>query len=146
MLFILRLSNGDCVVALATDASSARETAANLDASGSFEVASVRPLSRFAVRLSPTEDASLEAAQWEDGTLDDILMSEYPLLNEAYRRANAEPFAASADRTEPALSHLKLSYERNKEIIRQGVELERQRFSQTGASAETSSRSKTAAR
>jgi len=42
-------------------------------------------------------------AHWDDATLDDILESEYPQLNEAYRRANAEPFLKASDPKEPVL-------------------------------------------
>jgi hypothetical protein len=142
MMFILRLTNGDCVVTMAADERSARETARRLNRSedDAAEVASVRRLDSFAVQFSPTEDGSLAVAHWYDATLDSILASEYPVLNEAYRRANAEPFLPTANPQEPALSQLKTAHNQNTEIIREGLRLERQRFSQ----AEVSTRSKTA--
>ncbi len=138
MLFILRLTTGDCVVATAADEPGARETAANLIQGDAAEVASIRRLESFAVRFSPTEEGSLDVAQWEDATLDGILASEYPILNEAYRRANAMPFLQTANPQEPVFSQLKAAHERNTEIIRQGLQRERQRF------GETESRSKAA--
>ncbi len=130
MLFILRLTNGDCIVATAADEPCARETAAKLNQDEAAAVASVRRLDTFAIRFSPTEEGSLDVAQWEDATLDSILASEYPLLNEAYRRANAMPFLQTANPQEPIFSQLKAAHERNTEIIRHGLQLERQRLLQ----------------
>jgi hypothetical protein len=103
MLYILRLTNGDCVITLAADERSAHETAKELSQDEAADVATVRRLDGFGVQFSPTEDGSLEVAHWDDATLDDILESEYPQLNEAYRRANAEPFLKASDQKEPVL-------------------------------------------
>jgi hypothetical protein len=131
MLFILRLTNGDCVITMEADECSARQTAGKLSLDESH-VVSVRQLSSFAVQLSPTEDGSLEVARWDDAMLDDVLANEYPLLDQAYRRANSAPFAVANDPEEPILSHLKSAYEQNAEIIREGLRLERQRFGHEG--------------
>jgi hypothetical protein len=128
MLFILRLTNGDCIVTAALDEQAARDSAMKLCREDAAEVVSVRPINRFAVQFSPTDEGSLELIRWEDATLDDILAGEYPLLEEAYRRANAEPFARLSDHDEPILAHLKTEYERNTKIIREGLRLERGRF------------------
>ena len=40
----------------------------------------------------------------DDSTISDVLTHEYPLLNDAYERANAEPLAAGLDPQEPILS------------------------------------------
>ncbi len=130
MLYILRLTSGDCVIALAPDERSARETATKLNPDEEAEVVSVRRLTSFAVQFSPTEEGSLAVAQWDDATLDGILAHEYPLLNEACRRANAEPFLPTPNPKEQALSQLKAAHERNTEIIRQGLRKERQRATQ----------------
>jgi hypothetical protein len=137
MLYILRLTNGDCVVAMAADERSARETAKRLSQDATTDVATARRLDSFAVQFSPTEDGNLEVAHWDDATLDNILASEYPSLNEAYLRANAEPFLKASDFEEPILSHLRTEHERNTEIIRAGLRLELDRFRQEPSSVAT---------
>jgi hypothetical protein len=128
MLYILRLTNGDCVVAMAADERSARRIAMRITTRDEApEVATVRGLDTFGVRFSPTEEGSLEATHWDDATLDGILATEYPLLNEACQRANAEPFLPAANLSEPVLSQLKDAYERNTDIIRHGLQQELQR-------------------
>src|SRR5208282_4376175 len=129
MLYVLRLTNGDSVVVLAADERSARKIATTLNPDEAAEVDSVRRLDSFALQLSPNEEGTLEVAHWHDATLDNILVNEYPLLNDAYRRANAEPFLQAPNPHDPPLSQLKAAHERNKDIIRQGLRLERQRSS-----------------
>ncbi len=141
MLYILRLANGDCVIAMAADERSALETTKRLSQDASADVVAVRPLDGFAVQFSPTEDGSLEVAHWDDATLDNILANEYPCLNEAYRRANAEAFLKASDSEEAILSHLQSEYDRNTEIIRGGLRLELERFGQRQVSKTDSSRS-----
>ncbi|MGD1024586.1 MAG: hypothetical protein ABR880_17500 [Candidatus Sulfotelmatobacter sp.] len=141
MLYILRLANGDCIVTMAADERSAVETAKRLSHDAAAEVVAVRPLDGFAVQFSPTEDGSLEVAHWDDATLDNILASEYPCLNEAYRRANADPFRKASDSEEAILSHLKSEHDRNTEIIRAGLRLELERFSQQQVSKTDGDRS-----
>lgn len=130
MMYIVRLTNGDCVVVLAADDSNARAIALKLSLDETVEVASVRPLDHFAVLFSPKEDGSLEAAHWDDATLESILANEYPLLSEAYRRANAEPLLPISNSGEAAMPQLQAAYERNVDLIRQGVEREMQRHIQ----------------
>lgn len=130
MLYILRLANGDCVVVAATDENSARATARNLSPDPCAEIVKVRRLNRFSVQLSPTEEGSLEVAQWDDATLDGILVNEYPLLDQAYRQANAEPVSRSPVKVTPAISHLQAWHQANTEIIREGLRRERARFVQ----------------
>jgi hypothetical protein len=128
MLYVLRLTNGDCFVTLAADEQSARQIA-KLKLDPFIEVVTVRPLVSFAVQLAPTEDGSLEISQWDDATLDNVLASEYPLLHEAYLRANAQPFLESFDSEEPLFSQLHAANDRNTEIIREGLRREREKFS-----------------
>jgi hypothetical protein len=128
MLYVLRLSDGDCVVVLASDEQEARRATNDLDPDNPTEIVSVRQLEGFALRLSPTEEASLEISGWNDATLDSILSREYPLLEEAYRRANAERFDQSQDPKQPALSRLRSQFERNTEAIRKALELELHKF------------------
>jgi hypothetical protein len=130
MLYILRLASGNSMLVLAADKRRAREIAAKLNRGESDEVSSIRCLDTFAVQLSPTEDGTLEVARWDDETLDGILASEYPHLYEAYLHANAEPFRPAPDHKLSAIAQLKEAYDRNTEIIRKGVQLERDRLRQ----------------
>jgi hypothetical protein len=128
MLYILRFNNGDCVVVLAADETTARKAARNLVGDQPVEVVTARRLRNFCLQLTPTDDGSLELVQWDDATLDDILTAEYPHLEQAYRRANAEPFVRTSDPKGPGLSQLKDAYDRNRAIIGEGLELERNKF------------------
>lgn len=122
MLFIVRLSNGDCVVAMAEDERSAGESALKLSLEHTAEIATIRRLESFAVQFTPTEDGSLEAVQWEDATLESILAHEYPLLHEACQRANAEPLMPTGQTIDKSsLSQLQAAYQRNLEKIREGL-------------------------
>ncbi|MGO8796419.1 MAG: hypothetical protein ACLQLC_16480 [Candidatus Sulfotelmatobacter sp.] len=128
MMFIVRLTDGNCVIAMAADERSAGESALKLSLDKAAEVATIRPLEGFAVQLTPTEDGSLEATHWDDATLESILAHEYPLLNEAYRRANGEPLMPAAQKIdESSLSQLHAAYQRNLEKIREGLGRELQR-------------------
>ena len=80
MLYVLRLPSGDCIVAAAEDESSVRALMGTLGLEPGEIPATIRPLSRFAVRLSPTDEGSLEVNSWDDATLDDFLAHEYPLF------------------------------------------------------------------
>jgi hypothetical protein len=125
-------------VAMAADESGARRVAMSITTLGAApEIASIRRLDTFGVRLSPTEDGSLEVTHWDDETLDSILANEYPLLNEACQCANAEPFLPAANLAEPVLSQLKDAYERNTDIIRQGLRQELERYSRPEAAIKT---------
>jgi hypothetical protein len=144
MLYILRFTNGDCVVAMAADETTARQAARDLLVDQSAEVVTARRLRKFAVRLTPTDDGSLELAQWEDATLDDILAAEYPQLEQAYRRANAQPLVKTSDSKGPGLSQLKAAYDRNREIIREGLELERNKFAREQKTSSGTQKAKSA--
>lgn len=111
MLYVLRLSTGDCVVTAAEDEHMARSLAGSLDLAHGEEIASVRPLSRFALRLSPTDAGSLDVNSWDDSTLDDMLAHEYPILNEALRSANSSRFIPRSASDKPVLDQLKQAYE-----------------------------------
>lgn len=126
MLYILRLASGNCAVIMAADKRSALEATKKLSQDEPAEVVTVRRLESFGVQFTPTEDGSLEVSHWDDATLDGILAREYPRLNEAYQRANAEPFLKASKG--PVLSQLKLAHDHNTEIIREGLRLEREKF------------------
>ena len=135
MLYVLRLSTGDSIVAAAENENSARALASALELEDGEEVVSVRPLSKFAARLSPTDSGSLEVHFWDDSTLDDLLAHEYPLLNESLHSANSVRFMPPTTSDKPVLDQLKQAYERNTEIIREGVQRERERLAPTRLAA-----------
>jgi hypothetical protein len=135
MLYILRLTNGDCIVLLASDEQDARRSASRRDSLQGEGIVSIRPLDEFEVKLSPTEVGGLEIAGWNDGVLNSILANEYPLLYDGYRHANAQPFAARNPQTTP-LQHLRAEFEKNTEIIRQALVRERSRFAKGRRSAQ----------
>jgi hypothetical protein len=134
MLYIVRLTKGNCVVLLAPDEPSARAAATQMN--NDEKVASVRPLENFQVQLCPTEDGTLEVLQWDDSVLDAILEHEYPLLHDAYREANALSFEKPAD-DEPAILRLNTEFEHNTEVMRHALRQERKRFSPKADSAHT---------
>jgi hypothetical protein len=127
MLYIVRLTNGNCVILLATDEVSARSVAKQMN-DECEGIASIRPLENFRLQLCPTEDGTLEVLHWDESVLDCILENEYPLLHHAYREANACAFE-KPDADEPAILRLNAEFERNTEIMRQALRLERKRFS-----------------
>ncbi len=92
MLFILRLTNGNCVILLASDEQNARESVKQMDYDEGENIVSVRALDRFGVHLSPTEEGSLEILNWDDSALDSILENEYPFLQRAFQEANSRCF------------------------------------------------------
>lgn len=138
MLYVLRLSTGDCVVAAAEDEHTARDMVGSLGLEHGEEIVSVRPLSRFAMRLSPTDAGSLEVNAWDDSTLDDMLAHEYPILNEALRSANSSRFVPRSTSDQPVLDRLKQAYEQNTEIIRAGLQRELARLGPASEKQKTS--------
>jgi hypothetical protein len=128
MLYILRLSTGDCIVVEAQDQSIARDMALAYGLEEGESVVSVRSLSRFAARFSPNDSASLDASSWEDATLDDILAHEYPALNEAFHHANSLPLMEAPSTNREIVTQLKEAYQQNLEIIRKGLRSELERF------------------
>ncbi len=128
MLYILRFTNGTCVVALAADEAAARQSALKIPLEDGVEIATVRPLDHFAVQLAPTEDGSLDVVHWDAATLDDVLISEFPLLDQAIRRANAQPFVNPAGTSPAGLGGLQAWYEKNNEIIGEALRQERDRL------------------
>ncbi len=127
MLYILRLSSGNCIVVIASNAQKARSSVRQLDSLHGESVVSIRRLEGFEIKLSPTAEGSLEIIGWNDTALDSILANEYPVLYDAYRRANAQPFAAAAPGT-PPLQHLRIEFQRNTEIIRAALGEEQRRL------------------
>jgi len=128
MLYVLRLSSGDCIVTSAADEPSARALNGTLKLEDGETIASVRPLSSFSIRLSPTDDASLEVKSWDDPSLDDILINEYPLLNEAFHLANSVRFMPPPNSKRPLVEQLREAHEQNSEILRKALRLELERL------------------
>lgn len=124
MLYILRLTSGDCIVTAAHSEISARAFASAIGLENGESIATVRALPRFGVRLSPTEEGSLEAASWDDATLDDVLENEFPILNEAFHAANSVRFMPPPNAGKPLLDQLRNAHEQNTEIIRKGLRQE----------------------
>lgn len=131
MLYVLRLSSGDCILAAAEDEISARALASTLGLQADETVATVRALPGFGVRLSPTDNGTLEVDSWDDATLDDFLVHEYPLLNEALHTANSVRFISNPDPTTPVLDQLREAHAQNVKIIREGLQRERARLNST---------------
>jgi len=131
MLYVLRLSGGDCIVTAAEDERSA--LACTLKLADGETVVSVRLLSSFAVRFSPTDSGSLEVSSWDDFSLDDILANEYPILNEAFRRANSVRFMPPLNSDEPLFAQLSAAHEQNTQIIAKGLKVELERLSSESA-------------
>ncbi len=135
MLYVLRLTSGSCIILSAVDEHSARCKATQVDESAGERIVSLRPLDDLELKLAPTEDGGLEIAAWNDSVLHSILGNEYPLLLEAYQRANAQPFLAWKAGT-AVMEHLRTEFERNTEIIREALALETTRLARherTGA-------------
>src|SRR5215469_75477 len=124
MLFVLRLSTGDSIITVAQDEESARVRTGTLKLEEGEFVAGVRPLSSFAVRVSPSEHGDLEVHSWDAATLEDILINEYPLFNEALHAANAVRFMPSPDANRPLTEQLREAHEQNAEILRKGIQEE----------------------
>lgn len=126
MIFLLRLASGDCVVTSARNEAEAREQSALIREPGD-EILSVREIPKLALRLTPSEAGTLDVERWDDATLDDILRHEYPILNEAIQNANRMSFLPSPDPSRPILEQLRVAYQENTEVIREGIRQEQQR-------------------
>ena len=144
MLYILRLSSGDCVLALAADEHGARQAALRLNSDSNSSIVSVRPLDDLAVQFSPTEDGSLDVTRWGDATLNGILANEYPLIEQAFRRAKAQSFQRPTSSRPASLEDLKAWHELNTQIIRKGLELERNKFDQKPSNEKQTQKGSTA--
>jgi len=123
-MYVMRLANGDSIVATGRDV-----IATLLEEREANEIVSVREISRFAVRLSPSDDGILEVQSWDASTLDDIFAHEYPVLNDALQLANSVPLIPKGTCNKNTIAELKEAYEQNKEVIRKAIDRERERTS-----------------
>ena len=133
MLYVIRLTKGDCIIAAGRDEQAVCDLAKRLAAEDGETVVSIREIGRFGVRLSPNDEGSLEIHSFDDSTLDDVLLNEYPALNDAFREANAVPLMphARSDQSpsdQSLIAQLKQAHEQNADTIRKGLRKERQRF------------------
>lgn len=129
MLFVLRLSTGDSIITVAQDEESARLQTGSLKLEEGEFIASVRPLASLAVRVSPSEHGDLEVHSWDATTLEDILINEYPVFNEALRAANSVRFMPPPDATRPLIEELREARQKNIELLRKGMQEEAKRLS-----------------
>ena len=142
MLFVLRLSTGDAIITVAQDEESARLQTGTLKLEDGEFIASVRPLSSFAVRVSPSEHGDLEVHSWDGSTLEDILVNEYPLFNEALHAANSVRFMPAPDANRPVMEEFREAHQKNAEILRKGIQEEAQRLSRDSMLARQKTASK----
>ena len=127
MVYVLRLANGDSIITSARDDRDAMESACHLGLEAGDQVVGVRRLPHLCVRLTPADSGTLEVNCWDDATLDDILVHEYPHLNEAIHAANRVKFLPNPEPGRPVFEQLHEAYEKNTEIIREGIRQEQQR-------------------
>lgn len=129
MLFVLRLSTGDSIITMAQDEERARLQTGSLKLEEGEFIASVRPLSSFALRVSPSQHGDLEVHSWDATTLADILVNEYPIFHEALRAANSVRFMPPPDPSRPLPEQFREAHQQNAEILRKGIQEEATRLS-----------------
>lgn len=78
MIFVLRMRNGNCVVAAAENEAVARERAK--DIGEDVEIASVRELTSFIAQFTLTDEGELVSILLDRQTLSDLHSHEYPML------------------------------------------------------------------
>ena len=131
-VFVLRLRDGNCIVADAENQEEATESAKSLAAS---EVATVRKLGSFIAQFSLTNEGDLTSVILDKNTISDLHQHEYPLL-QAARAHSYQDFGSSETDNKAeevrfssvASRHAKEWDKRDKEIIQCAVEQERSRF------------------
>jgi len=127
MVYVVRLASGDSIITFAGNEKDAHEAACRRGLEAGDEVISVRRLPQFCLRLTPADSGTLEIDSWDDATLDDILTHEYPQFDAAIRAANRVKFLPSPDPNRPIFEQLRQAYDKNTEIIREGIRQERPR-------------------
>jgi hypothetical protein len=133
-VYVMRLTDGNSIIVLAADEQNARARAATLIVHEGVQIAYCREQSTFAAHFSLNDEGDLETVLWDDPTVGEILENEYPLLNETFKRANAEPFAPGLDATKPIMvqpgwqKSLERADKKNIAIVLEGVRLERVRL------------------
>jgi len=77
-IFVLRMRNGNCVVAAAENETAARERAR--DIGKNIEIASVREMGSFVAQFTLTDEGELVSTLLDRQTLSDLHRHEYPML------------------------------------------------------------------
>src|SRR5690349_13731164 len=84
--YVLRLRDGNCIVAAASNEDHARQSAEQLAAS---EVVTVREMETFVAQFVLNDNGELSATLLHEKTTTDLHQHEYPML----RAANAQSYA-----------------------------------------------------
>jgi hypothetical protein len=131
-VFVLRLRDGNCIVADAVNEAEATESVKSLAAS---EVVTVRKLESFIAQFSLTDEGELASVIMDKKTISDLYQHEYPLLQAAHAHSYQDFGSSETDsKTEEVLFsslaslHAKQWDKRDKEIVECAVEQERLRF------------------
>ena len=131
-VYVLRLRDGNCIVAEAPSEEKALERAKLLAAS---EVVTVRKLESFVAQFALTDEGELAATILDKNTISELHRHEYPLLHAAHAQSYQDFGASETDsNTEAVLfdptasRHAEQWDKRDKEIVHYAVEQERMRF------------------
>jgi hypothetical protein len=131
-LYVLRLRDGNCIVADARNEEQAKENASRLSAS---EVVSTRKLKSFVAQFALGEEGEFAGSLVDPNTLSDLYNHEYPMLGAANAQSYADFGSSEKDsKTEIVLfdmaarRHEQEWDNRDKQIVRYAVEQERLRF------------------
>jgi hypothetical protein len=131
-IYVLRLRDGNCIVANAPNEDHARKNVEPLAAS---EVVTVRELDAFVAQFVLNDNGELTATLLDKETIADLHQHEYPMLRAANAQSYADFGASETDsKTEAvrfnstARRHGQDWADRDKQIVRYAVEQERLRF------------------
>ncbi len=132
-LFILRMTNGNCVVAAAANESAARSRACDLV--DEHEIASIRVLACFAAQFTLSDEGELKSILLDPGTVSDLHQHEYPMLHAA-RRQSYEDFGPlpAASGSQPVMYSTDVREDRREwdrrdtDLISYAVQQERERL------------------
>src|SRR5467141_3750056 len=91
-LYVLRLRDGNCIIAEAVNERVAKKRAEEIGANS--EVATIRALSSFAAHFVLTDEGELDAILLDVHTLTELHKHEYP-MSKAATRQSYEDFGAS---------------------------------------------------
>ena len=132
-IYVLRLRDGNCIIADAANEEQARTSAKPLVAS---EVVTARELKVFVVQFTLSDEGELSGILLDKNTVGDLHDHEYPMLGAANAQSYADFGVSETDSktdavlfTPTARRHVEKWGDRDKEIIRYAVKQERLRFS-----------------
>jgi hypothetical protein len=131
-LYVLRMRDGNCVIAHARNEDQAQQSAHRLGGSG---VATIRKVESFVAQFSLSNEGELKSALLDGVTLSDLHRHEYPMLAAAIAHDYEEFDSSETDSRavhvlydERARSHAKGWDERDKAMIEYAVQQERLRL------------------